>query len=71
MDVFRLTPKTAAPAAHLAAPDLLIASTLALVTFLVFAHAAQNDFLNYDDQDYVTANPAVQAGISLDSLRWR
>ncbi len=70
MTAFSLVPKTASPAARLAAPDLLIASTLALVTFLVFARAAQNEFLNFDDQDYVTANQEVQAGVSLGSLRW-
>jgi len=67
---FRLLPQTASVPARLAAPDLLIASTLALITFLVFARAAQNDFLNFDDQDYVTLNQDVQAGLSLGSLRW-
>jgi ABC-type dipeptide/oligopeptide/nickel transport system permease subunit len=57
--VFRLLPQTASLTARLAAPDLLIALTLALVTILVFARAAQNDFLNFDDQDYVTANQNV------------
>jgi tetratricopeptide (TPR) repeat protein len=55
---------------RLAAPDLLIALALALVTFLVFARAAQNDFLNFDDQDYVTENQQVLTGLSLGSLRW-
>jgi tetratricopeptide (TPR) repeat protein len=40
------------------------------VTFLVFAHAAKNDFIMIDDGGYVAQNPHVQAGLTPDSLRW-
>jgi Flp pilus assembly protein TadD len=50
--------------------DLLIASALAVITFLLFAHAAKNDFIFGDDWAYVAANPDVQAGLTAHSLRW-
>ena len=50
---------------HLLAIGLLIALTL-----VVFWHAFGFGFINLDDPDYVTNNPYVQTGLSLDSLRW-
>jgi tetratricopeptide (TPR) repeat protein len=67
---FRLLPKSASPPTRFDAPDLLIVSALAFVTFVLFAHAAQNDFIYFDDWDYVAANPDVQAGLTFHSLRW-
>jgi Tfp pilus assembly protein PilF len=43
---------------------------LALVTFLVFGSVASNDFVNYDDPDYVTANAHVQSGLTLSNIIW-
>jgi protein O-mannosyl-transferase len=43
---------------------------LALITFLVFLPVAWNDFVNYDDPDYVTANAHVQQGIAWNSILW-
>jgi len=43
---------------------LVVASVVAAVTFLVFTGALRNDFLNYDDDTYVTNNPRVR------SLTW-
>jgi hypothetical protein len=67
---FGLVPKADAPPMRLGALDLLIASVLALVTFLLFAHAAPNGFMFVDDWDYVAENPHVQEGLTVDSLRW-
>ena len=70
MVALRLFPQTASPPKSFSARDLLIASVLAVITFLLFAHAGKNDFMFLDDGAYVTENPHVQAGLTLDSLRW-
>ncbi|HVJ66657.1 MAG TPA: glycosyltransferase family 39 protein [Caulifigura sp.] len=49
---------------------LLTALALAAITFLVLAPVLRCDFTTFDDADYVTANPHVQEGISLDSTLW-
>jgi Flp pilus assembly protein TadD len=36
----------------------------------VFLPALHNDFVNYDDPDYVTSNPRVQQGLTLEDIRW-
>ena len=43
---------------------------LALITWAVFGQTLRHDFVNYDDQDYVYANPAVQTGLSLGNVVW-
>src|SRR2546425_6141470 len=43
---------------------------LALVTISVFLPVARHDFVNYDDPDYVTANPHVQSGLNWDNVAW-
>ena len=43
---------------------------LALVTLLVYLPAIHDDFLNYDDGDYVTENRVVQNGISWAGIQW-
>ncbi len=47
-----------------------IAAGLGLLTFLLFARAIGNSFVNYDDPDYVTANAQVQGGITGAGIRW-
>ena len=44
---------------------LLIAGTLAL-----YDPATRNGFINYDDNSYITLNPHVQAGLTLEDIRW-
>jgi protein O-mannosyl-transferase len=39
-------------------------------TLLLFSRALQNDFLDFDDPDYVTQNVHVQNGFSLENVRW-
>ena len=41
-----------------------------LSTFAVYAQILNYDFINYDDNDYVTENEFVQKGITLDSVKW-
>jgi tetratricopeptide (TPR) repeat protein len=43
---------------------------LVVLTLLAYARLADNGFINLDDPDYVTRNAHVQAGLSLDGLRW-
>src|SRR5215467_14572137 len=43
---------------------------LALTTFAVFLPVSWNDFVNYDDSDYVTANPHVQGGVTWENVLW-
>jgi tetratricopeptide (TPR) repeat protein len=48
----------------------VIAAALAFVTLIVFLPVARNEFVNYDDSDYVTANSHVQDGLSWQGLKW-
>lgn len=48
----------------------MIALGLALVTLLVFLPVSQHAFILYDDPDYITQNPHVQAGLTWAGLTW-
>ena len=48
----------------------LIYGGLALVTFCLYLPALRHEFVNYDDQQYVTDNPRVQAGLTWHGLVW-
>ena len=43
---------------------------LAAATLAVFVRVIHFEFLNYDDPLYVTANPRVQQGLSVEGIRW-
>ena len=49
---------------------LLVCVLLALVTAAVYWSVARLGFINFDDPDYVSGNPRVQAGLTLESVRW-
>ena len=49
---------------------LCIYLVLALTTLVVFWQVRDYDFVNYDDNVYVSDNPNVQAGFTLGSIRW-
>ena len=51
-------------------PDWLIALALAALTFLLYLPSLNNSFVDYDDHQYVTANPVVQRGLTADGVRW-
>jgi tetratricopeptide (TPR) repeat protein len=51
-------------------PVWLIAALLALVTITLYWPAMRHDFVNFDDPDYVTANPHVQGGLTWSGLKW-
>ena len=43
---------------------------LTLVTLIVYGSVARNDFVNYDDPDYITSNSHVQTGLSWGNVSW-
>ena len=48
----------------------LIAALLGAATLAAFWPVVHNDFIRYDDRDYVTANPHVLKGLSWEGLKW-
>lgn len=48
----------------------IICAVLALVTLAVFWPVTKHGFVNFDDTDFVTQNPHVQAGITWDGIKW-
>jgi Flp pilus assembly protein TadD len=49
---------------------ILIYFALALSILLVFWQARNFDFINYDDNHYVSANPHVLTGLTFDNVIW-
>src|ERR1039457_1021751 len=47
-----------------------VAFALAVVTLLVYLPVLHNGFVNYDDPDYITNNPHVQAGLTWPGIVW-
>jgi tetratricopeptide (TPR) repeat protein len=64
--------KPAAPAASAPVkfPAWLLALLLGLVTLALYWPATRHEFINYDDQLYVTDNTHVQAGLTWESVKW-
>ncbi len=60
----------ARPRFSLGALQLAVALALLLVTAWAYAPVLQADFINFDDDDYVYANPAVTAGLSPQGVAW-
>jgi tetratricopeptide (TPR) repeat protein len=48
----------------------LIASFLVAAVLVVYLPVLQCQFVNYDDDTYVTRNPKLNAGLTQDGLRW-
>src|SRR5687767_11518918 len=49
---------------------LYICLALAFLTAAVFWPVNNHEFVNYDDPDYVTANPIVQKGLTREGIVW-
>jgi tetratricopeptide (TPR) repeat protein len=49
---------------------IVVCLLLALLTVGVYWPVARQGFINFDDPDYVSGNPRVQAGLSLASVQW-
>ncbi|MFA6544201.1 MAG: tetratricopeptide repeat protein [Limisphaerales bacterium] len=47
-----------------------IAAGLALLTLFVFLPAVNCEFINYDDDVFVTNNPKVAAGLTWEGIKW-
>jgi len=43
---------------------------LGLITLAVYWQVIDHEFINYDDPLYITDNPYVQAGLSLETIEW-
>jgi tetratricopeptide (TPR) repeat protein len=50
--------------------DWLIAVLLTAIAFCVFLPTLDADFVNYDDKEYVSDNPAVTTGLSATNIAW-
>lgn len=50
--------------------ELFIAIALFVLTLAVFWPATGNDFVNYDDPDYVTRNAWVKKGLTPEGVKW-
>lgn len=50
--------------------DLWAATALLGIVLLAYGQVLHFDFVNFDDQDYVTANPNVQAGLTWPGVAW-
>jgi len=48
----------------------LLAVMLGMLTVAVYWPVLRNDFVNYDDPDYVASNARVQQGVTLDNIGW-
>ena len=48
----------------------IIALLLALLTLAVYLPVARHGFILYDDGDYVTDNPMVRNGLTLEGIKW-
>jgi tetratricopeptide (TPR) repeat protein len=51
-------------------PRGLIYAVLGLITLALYLPALHHGFVEYDDQQYVTDNPRVQAGLTWNGLVW-
>ena len=56
--------------ARLGFPVWLMAVLLALVSIVLYWPATGHDFVNYDDDVYVTSNIYVQNGLTLEGIKW-
>jgi len=47
-----------------------ICAALVVLIAIIYAQVGTHTFLNYDDDQYITENPAVQAGLTASALRF-
>src|SRR5207248_3203922 len=62
------------PATNVEHPEETLAIRLALAVFILtlvlFLPVCRNDYVNYDDPEYITANPMMRAGPTKSNLAW-
>lgn len=49
---------------------LIICIALTVVTFIAFWQVGNADYINFDDNVYVTENTNIQNGITIEGIRW-
>jgi len=50
--------------------NLFICLVLAFITIIAFEQVRLNDFISYDDEDYITGNTHIQEGLTAESVKW-
>ncbi len=48
----------------------ILLCAIGAVTFFAYAEVRHHQFLNFDDNEYVTENTHVNTGLTLPNLRW-
>jgi len=48
----------------------LIIIFLIVASFIAFGRIIGNDFINFDDNDYITENNHIKAGLSSETIKW-
>ena len=59
-----------APSNHKLLQIAAICAVLAIVTLFAFRGVWKNDFVNYDDKDYLLENQHVQQGLTAQTVAW-
>jgi hypothetical protein len=49
---------------------LILSLTLVAMVLLVFVQTSGHEFVNFDDNTYITANPNLKTGLTFDNVRW-
>ena len=65
-----MTPPPLKPAALPSHRTLWVCLLLAAVTLAVYWPVTGYEFVNYDDTDFITANPVIQAGVTAGGLHY-
>lgn len=50
--------------------EIFVCLALFVVTLVAFWGVTSNEFISFDDDEYITANPHVQAGLTGESVAW-
>jgi tetratricopeptide (TPR) repeat protein len=48
----------------------LIVIFLIVASFIVYSRILNNDFVNFDDNEYITVNNHIKSGINQESIKW-
>src|SRR5436305_2189825 len=63
-------PESPTKAGRFVSSNWFVCLALSFITVAIFANVWVNDFVNYDDPDYVTSNPHVQQGLTWAGVKW-
>jgi len=50
--------------------DIIVCLLLIMATLVPFGQMASHDFINYDDDTYITKNARVQDGLTGKTVNW-